>query len=470
MNKTTSGYQEHLVITKEKLDAISPSFCAAKWKQVTLHLQNGMTHSCHHPSPHHIPLEEVLVDSSALHNTNHKKKQRKMMLEGVRPPECGYCWKVEDNSPDTYSDRVLKSADRSWAFNHINEISQLPWDHNVDPSYLEVSFGNVCNFKCSYCAPHISSQWMEEIERHGPYSTSSSFGNLDWLKSNNLMPIPNNQDNPYVDAFWEWFPRIYPNLAHFRITGGEPLLNKNTFMVLDYIINNPNPNLDFSINSNLCPPTNLWNRFLEKIDIIVKEKKVKNFKLFTSAEAHGRQAEYIRFGMNYDLWLKNFNQALENGINFTIMSTYNALSITSYTEFLKDILDLKHKFWKQDKTGHVVRILLDIPYLNQPVHQSVFILPREFKDLIYDQLTFMYRNEENPDWFGSAGWGFFKFETEKLKRIYHMVQHNEENAHSINNRRDFKIFVDEHDRRRGTDFLETFPQLEEFYHSIKLES
>ena len=32
-----------------------------------------------------------------------------------------------------------------------------------------------------------------------------------------------------------------------------------------------------------------------------------------------------------------------------------------------------------------------------------------------------------------------------------------------NNRRDFKIFVDEHDRRRGTNFLETFPELTEFY-------
>lgn len=468
MNKISTNYQEHLAQTKEIINNISPSFCAAKWKQVTLHLQNGHTHSCHHPRTHHVPLEEVLVDSSALHNTDYKKKQRKMMLEGVRPPECGYCWKVEDNSPDSFSDRILKSADRSWAFDHISGISQMPWDQNVDPSYVEVSFGNVCNFKCSYCAPHISSQWMEEIERHGPYPTSSSFGSLEWLKEDNLMPIPNNQDNPYIDAFWEWFPKIYPNLAHFRITGGEPLLNKNTFMVLDYIIKNPNPNLDFSINSNLCPPTALWNKFLEKIDIIIKDRKVKNFKLFTSAEAHGRQSEYIRFGMDYNLWLKNFNQALENGINFTIMSTYNVLSITSYTEFLKDVLELKHKFWRKEEVGQVVRVLLDIPYLNNPPHQAVFILPKEFSRLMYDQLSFMYRNIENTEWGGSAGWGFYKFEVEKLRRIYNMIPHNKEDSDIMNNRRDFKLFVNEHDRRRGTNFLETFPQLAEFYESIKL--
>ena len=34
-------------------------FCLAKWTQVTIHLQTGMTHSCHHPSPHKIPLNEI---------------------------------------------------------------------------------------------------------------------------------------------------------------------------------------------------------------------------------------------------------------------------------------------------------------------------------------------------------------------------------------------------------------------------
>jgi hypothetical protein len=30
-------------------------------------------------------------------------------------------------------------------------------------------------------------------------------------------------------------------------------------------------------------------------------------------------------------------------------------------------------------------------------------------------------------------------------------------------RKDFVIFVDEHDKRRGTNFLETYPELKEFY-------
>ena len=35
------------------------------------------------------------------------------------------------------------------------------------------------------------------------------------------------------------------------------------------------------------------------------------------------------------------------------------------------------------------------------------------------------------------------------------------------NRKDFIKFVDEHDKRRGTNFLKTFPEMEEFYYKIK---
>ena len=48
--------------TKEQINNISPSFCAAKWQQVTLHLHNGRTHSCHHPSPHAIPVDEIKIE------------------------------------------------------------------------------------------------------------------------------------------------------------------------------------------------------------------------------------------------------------------------------------------------------------------------------------------------------------------------------------------------------------------------
>ncbi len=458
---TFDGYQQHLQNTKTELDGVSSSFCAAKWKQVTMHLQNGHTHSCHHPKTHHVPLEEIRRNPTALHNSEYKKQQRKLMLEGERPSECDYCWRVEDQG-DSLSDRVYKSAD-NWAQPFIADIASKPWDDNVDPSYVEVSFGNVCNFKCSYCAPHISSQWMEEIERHGPYPTSDSFNNLDWIKSQNMIPIPNREENPYVDAFWEWWPNMYNSLLQFRITGGEPLLNKNTFKVLDYIIANPNPNLEVSINTNLNAPDDIINKFYEKAKYIVEGKKLKNFKLFTSAEAHGKQSEYIRFGMNYDKWLSNMHKAYKEipGIQITIMSTYNFLSMTSYIPFLQDVLDIKNQYhrWDDKRTP----MLLDIPYLRFPTHQAIFIMEPEHLELIYNQVTFMYQNLEHKDWYGSANRGFFEHEADKLKRIYNIAKDNPVNEWTNINRKNFIAFVDEHDKRRGTNFLETFPEYENVY-------
>jgi len=172
---------------KQELDSISPSFCAAKWTQTTIHLGLGHTHSCHHPRTHVIPIAEISKDPSALHNTEFKKNVRQQMLDGIRPKECDYCWKVED-AGEPLSDRILKSAE-SWSRPYIDDIVAAGSSKSVNPKYLEISFSNVCNFKCSYCSPDVSSKWMEEIKEHGPYPTSNRYNNLEWVKIQNTKPI-----------------------------------------------------------------------------------------------------------------------------------------------------------------------------------------------------------------------------------------------------------------------------------------
>ena len=82
------------------IDPISDSFCGAKWYNATIWLGHGGTASCHHPPAHNIDKEEIKTNPSAIHNTRHKKKMRQMMLEGTRPKECEYCWKIEDMEKD----------------------------------------------------------------------------------------------------------------------------------------------------------------------------------------------------------------------------------------------------------------------------------------------------------------------------------------------------------------------------------
>ena len=290
----------HYAETKKKLDGIGCGMCLAKWTQVTMHLQMGQTHSCHHPSTHHIPVKEIKRNPSALHNTRFKKKKRKEMLEGKRPKECDYCWNVEDNS-DRFSDRVFKSNE-SWSLPHFNEIATADWRADYNPKYVEVAFSNRCNFKCSYCGPSFSSSWVQEANKYGAYPTMDNFNDMEVLRKEGKMPINHREHNPYVEAFWKWWPDLYRDLHTFRITGGEPLLSKDTWGVLDYIINEPNPNrkLNLAINSNLGIQDALLDKFIEKVNRIEDEDRVNEFIIFTSIDGWGEQAEYIRNGLEFN--------------------------------------------------------------------------------------------------------------------------------------------------------------------------
>ena len=451
--------------TRDQLNAVSPSFCTAKWLQVTMHLQNGHTHSCHHPQTHKIPLTELRENPTALHNTEFKKQQRRMMLNGIRPKECQYCWNVEDLGGDHISDRHLKSHD-TWARPHLNAIAKSDWQDNVNPRYVEVSFSNVCNFKCSYCSPAFSSKWTEEIAQYGAYPTSDRFNNFDWLQQQDKMPIPNREVNPYVDAFWKWFPDLYKTLEVFRITGGEPLMTKDTFKVLDYINDNPNPNLELSINSNACVPNELFDKYIEKMKRITGEGKIGRTRLYTSVDTWGPQAEYIRNGLNYNQWYDNVQRVLKELplTKVTVMCTTNLLSVPQFHKMVDDIHPLKREFYSNERK---VPITLDMAILRHPAHQSAVILPPNYAEMLEPALAIMNANAETHD---NAYKGFFDFEIEKMRRFMDYVKAGPHEAERINvdvSRRDFKLFVDEHDRRRGTNFKQTFPELEEFYNMCK---
>lgn len=461
---------DNFIKTKKQLDVISPSMCAAKWQQVTLHLGTGTNHSCHHPMVHPIPLDELKNDPSTLHNTPYKKEQRKLMLEGKRPNECDYCWRVEDTvkqdkkQSDVFSDRITKSAE-AWAQPHIQKISTMPWDSNVNPSYMEVDFDTTCNFKCMYCSPSYSTTWMQEIKQHGAYKLPHGiFNSVDHLKRGEGLPILQSEENPYINAFWKWWPDAVKDLHTFRITGGEPLLSKNTFKILDYLIDNPQPNLEFSVNSNLGGSKELINQFIEKMAIIQDKKAIKEFKLFTSNEAHGKRAEYIRFGLDYDYWLKNVDRILAEIPNskVTLMCTYNLLSVTSFTDFLKDMFELKVKFGDSHK--RLLPLSVDVPYLRHPSFLAPWVLTENFLSYIADSVTFMHRHAQVPGWMDLAAKGFYDYEIHRMERLYYVVLKamGKDKVENIEQRRNFAAYISEYDKRRGTSFNETFPELSGF--------
>ena len=458
--------QKKLENIKRRLDSVSPSMCLAKWLQVSLHLTTGKTHSCYHPPVHNIDKKELSKNPSALHNTEQKKRERALMLKGERPKGCSYCWKIEDCG-NHYSDRHYRSLE-PWAVSRFKEVIEKGSYYNVIPSYVEVNFNQSCQFKCSYCSPHLSTTWAEEIKEHGPYPTITPHNDIKALKEQQMWPIGVKEHNPYVEAFWKWWPDLYPHLKTFRMTGGEPLIDHNTYRVLKYIKLHPNPDMDLVVTSNLCPPEKMVNRFKRDIKEILEDKKIFRFRIFASVDTWGEQAEYIRFGLNIKEFEKNIRALIKEipeGLLIHFIVTVNALSVFSLKEFLERFLEWQKEDFYLYKTNYR-RIFVDLPYLRFPAWQTLNVLPEGIAGSYFKIcLDFMEKNRTDID--RGKYYGFGNFSINKMKRLIDISKQKMDKKQQVLNRIDFYRFFSEYDRRKQTNFVETFPELKAFWKKCK---
>lgn len=449
--------RQRIIEIQDITDKISPTFCLAKWHHTTIYLQTGETHSCYHPAPHKIPLEELTFNPSALHNTNQKKRERLDMLGGGKPSGCQYCWNIEEMGADYLSDRKERNAS-IYTPERFEAIADAPMN-NVNPQYIEISFGNECNFKCGYCHPKASSAYYKEIKTHGRYPVKYHGFGIDGLE------IYEEETNPYVKAWWDWWPEVSKTLTILRITGGEPLLQQSTWRLFDELDRNPQPQLELNINSNFGVKPVLIDRLTEKVSNLIRNGKIKDFKIFTSIDTWGPQAEYIRTGLDLGVWEHNLDTYLTGtGLPVTFMITFNALSVPGFQSLLEKILQWRVKYNGTDQNKWQ-RIRFDTPYLKEPLQYDMNILPKaEFMPYMQSHLDFIKQNLDNTD-----RTKFNELEYEKFRRVVdYMGTTNYDAAKVSDGRETFYTWFTEYDRRRGTDFISTFPELKSFYLSCKV--
>jgi organic radical activating enzyme len=437
-------------------EQLGPALCLAKWKQVSLHLTTGLNNSCYHPPLHSIDPGVLKDNPSALHNTGHKKLQRVMMLKNEKPPECSYCWNIEAHGE--LSDRHYRSGE-PWAADAFDIIKNSTGTEDIVPSYVEVNFNHACNLSCSYCSPQFSSSWQSEVERLGGYPTRTIHNDPSHFVGRN-RPIPAREHNPYVEAFWAWWPTLYPQLKHFRMTGGEPLMDKNTYRVFDYVLALPNPDLHLNVTSNFSVETGLFEKYIGYVKQLCNTQ-IEHFMQYVSLDSGvGKHAEYIRHGMSYDRVMSyshHFLSEIPSRNSLTFIITMNNLSVMGLQPLLERILEMRREY-----STTYQRVWFDTPLLRQPAWQSLQTLPPAYADVLERVADWMELNLETA---ADPFHGFKDYEVQRLRRDIAWMREGTDNVEQ--KRADFYRFFTEHDRRRSTDFLKTFPEMRAFWEECR---
>jgi organic radical activating enzyme len=442
-----------LEFRQQVLDSKSASFCAAKWYNATIWLGSGQTTSCHHPPAHAIDPEAIKTNPSAIHNTVEKKIDRLNMQLGNRPKGCEYCWKIEDMGVDAISDRVYKS--KIYPIEALNEAYTTPHQDDVNLRTLEIAFDRTCQFACSYCNPAFSSTWVKDIQRNGPYESLVSDGRGHFTHAHDHSQLYRfGETNPYVEAFFKWWETdLHRTLQELRITGGEPLMSGETWKLIDWFKENKGRSRTrLAINSNLGMDR------LKLLDFIERVKDISHLEIYTSMEATNTQAEYIRDGLDYDLWMHNVQELLEHDSIKAVhcMCTINALCLDSLDQLLDQLVRLKKVYGRE-------RVSFTLNILRFPSFQSPLVLP--------DHLKLYYRNRL-IDWSLKHQKEQYLHEHE-LNHLTRLIEYLDlvDTPHSetfempkLHN--DFGQFYRQYDQRRGKNFVATFPVLANWYTTL----
>lgn len=223
-------------------------------------------------------------------------------------------------------------------------------------------------------------------------------------------------------------------------------MSGHTWKLIDWFKENKGKSSTrLAINSNLGTEVDT-SRLLESIAGLDVE-------IYTSMEATGAQAEYIRDGLNYTDWQNNVVKLLDAGVVVHCMCTINALCLESLDQHLDYLLGLKRIYGKDH-----INFTLNI--LRFPSFQSALVLDPDdrtrFKLILQSWLNqhrdspLLHEHEINH--------------TQRLIDYLDIVKTPHSDAFDMPKlHNDFQQFYAQYDQRRGKNLKETFPIIGYWY-------
>lgn len=395
--------------------------CQLKWNWSTLYLYDAKTASCHRAGVGDLTSEKF----ENFHNTEKKQQERRLMLQGQWPVEsCRYCRKIEESGG--FSDRML----------HLNvpnmapkELDSDPTAVNVTPTILEVFFDNTCNLSCVYCFPELSSKINQEYNNFGPLK----------LQGVELKSITKNENySALLEKFWTWMDKNSLDLRRFNVLGGEPFYQNEFYKLIDYIDRKPHPDLELGIVTNLMIAPDKLEEIINKFKSLLSRKHLKRVDLSCSIDCWGKEQEYVRYGINLNTWEKNFESLLSyKWLTLNINQTISVLTIKTMPELLKKL----EQWRKRRRIGHFFSAVTPHPLYLMPHIMGPGVFDTDFEHIVE-----LMPNLTEQDLYAISC----------MQGIKQRIEFAEPNVIEKSN---LKLFLDENDRRRGTNWKDTFPWL-----------
>lgn len=291
--------------------------CSWKWEFLLFNAKSGYATMCCDHDGDRADLNIISKDISVLINSPSMIKDRQAMLSGESLSNCQRCYR------------------------HITENVDIGGtmyeNYNTDPisgklKSLGIMLNTTCLYTCIYCTEHFSSSWYSDIEKNGPYQLyNQSAHNLSTLdRVQHKISIADVKQSRYYDALENLLKSdISDELSTLRIGGGEPLLYENLIEFI-HTTQTLRPALSIEIYTGLGVSENIFEQFLEST------KNIKSkLKIVLSQESIGKQAEFMRYGTNWEKWEPMANKLLDLNYHVEFNSVLNIISLFTIQDFLR---------------------------------------------------------------------------------------------------------------------------------------
>ena len=330
----------------------SKVFCMMPW--VHMHaFPDGRAYPCCFADYWH-PVGDLRKNTMLeIWNSDEYKTIRKKMLNNETSKECSNCYEREKSG--FFS--LRNDANKTYG-HHIQDIDKTHHDGyhpEFKIKYWDVRFSNLCNFSCRTCGPVFSSNWYN-----------------DHVKLYNRKPDVLGREMSRVEytagdedtMMKQMLPHI-PYLEQVYFAGGEPLIMKEHYFLLDKLIEQNKTNIRILYNTNFSEL-----RFKDK-HVFDYWKNFKNVSVGASLDASGARAELMRKGTNWKQVLENRQLMMEKvpHVDFYISATVSVMNILHVLDF--------HKEWVE--LGLISPQDFNVNICQSPEWYRIDILPEKFK-------------------------------------------------------------------------------------------